>query len=104
MHMFGCRCVGDLVVSGIRANLDALRPSDLPKLPNVNRAEECLVRERRENTASDVAGEINDALCPIGICNPQTVFWKRFDFYRPVHEEKMFAVFRSASGEWPKPA
>ena len=101
MGWFRCGRLSDLVVSGVGANLDVLGPSDLPKLTDVNRAKECLVREWRKYAAPNVASEVDDALHAVGIRQAKTVFRKRLDFDWSIHGEKMPVAFRSASREWP---
>jgi len=93
--------VGDLVVSGVGTNLEVLGPSDLPKLPDVDRAEECLVRERRENTAPDVRSEVDDPLYTVGIRHAKAKFWKRFNFGWSLHVERMASAILSARREAP---
>jgi len=93
--------MGDLLVSGVGTNLDILGPSDLPILPDVDRTEECFISEGRENTASDVCGEIDDALDSIGIRHAKAEFWKRFNFGWFPHLERMASAILSARGEWP---
>ena len=67
MSWLRCGWVSNLVVSRIGANLDVLGPRNLSKLTDVNRAKECLVRERRKYTAPYVASEVDDALHAVGI-------------------------------------
>ncbi len=91
--------MGDLVVSGIRANLDVLGPSDLPKLPDVDGAKERLVCERRKNTAPNIGGKVDDALNAIWIHDAKAKSCKRFDFDWSVHMERMTRPFLSARRE-----
>ena len=93
--------MSNLSVSGVGANLDVLGPSDLSKMTDVNRAKECLVRERRKYPAPNVASKVDDALHAVRIRQAKTVFRKRFDFVWSVHVEKVPVAFRSASREWP---
>ncbi len=67
MDGFGRSFAGDLVISSVWANLYVTGPSDLPKLPDVDGAEECLVCERCENTAAHIGSEVDDTLHAIGI-------------------------------------
>jgi hypothetical protein len=99
MGYLGCRLARNLAVSGVGANLDVLGPSDLSKMTDVNRAKECLVRERRKYPAPNVASKVDDALHAVRIRQAKTVFRKRFDFVWSVYAEKMPLVFRSASRE-----
>jgi hypothetical protein len=63
----------------------------------VNRAKKRLVREWREDTVTNVAREVADALHAIGIREAKTVFRKRFDMDWSIHRKTLPAAFRSAS-------
>ena len=54
MGGFRCSSASDLAVCCVWADLNVLGPSDLPEAANVNRAEERLISEWRENPTPDI--------------------------------------------------
>jgi hypothetical protein len=62
MNRFAGVQFSNLKVSGIRANLHLLAPSDLTAVTDMHMSEDLRIRERCKDSATDGGRHVNDAL------------------------------------------
>ena len=87
MGSFGWGCLGDLLISGVRANLDLRGPGDLAEPADVDGAKECFIGKRCEHAAPDIRGEVNFAFHAVGIREARAKSRQRLDFDWSFHLE-----------------